>query len=371
MPVIKRALVVTSGRDRGSLAAVRALDRAGWFVGVGTPDGTGMVSASRGCSRRHAVPRPRGDAACFVDAVRRAVAEGGYDIVFGGGDDWMAALATYRDGIPVAVAHPPADVVHAALDKVGLAHRATAAGIRAPRTQLATPAALTAWRGPVVVKCRAHWRPNQGHELRIEARRYPDVSNSVDRVRLLTDAGFEPVLQEPIDGTLEALIGIVHDGRLLGRVHQQALALWPTPSGVTCRARTIPVDDNLAARATRLLADLGWSGLVQLQFLRNSDDVPYLIDLNGRFFGSMALANAAGPNLADAWGRQVLGEPMPALGDARPSVRFLWTAGDLRRACVERRGSTRRHQLHAALVPGCCHERVEPPGSRTHAHVDQ
>lgn len=101
---------------------------------------------------------------------------------------------------------------------------------------------------------------------------------------------------------------------------------------------TLPIDEGLAARATALLADLGWSGLVELQFLRGADGVSHLIDLNGRFFGSMALANAAGANLPDAWGRQVLGDPLPPLPDAPPGARFLWTAGDLRRARVERRG---------------------------------
>ena len=34
----RRALIVGTGRDRGALAAARALERAGWHVGVGTPD---------------------------------------------------------------------------------------------------------------------------------------------------------------------------------------------------------------------------------------------------------------------------------------------------------------------------------------------
>jgi predicted ATP-grasp superfamily ATP-dependent carboligase len=307
-------------------------------VGVGTPDGSGMVTTSRSCHRRHEVPRPRGGARGFVEGVRRAVAEEGYDVVFGGGDDWMAALSVHRAEIPTAVAHPPADVVAAALDKVGLARRAADAGLFAPRTEPATDAAVAGWSGPVVVKCRAHWHPDQQAEHRIEARRYPDVESASDRIRLLRDAGLEPVLQEAVDGGLEALIGLYHGGRLLGRVQQRSPCLWPTPSGVSCRAETVPIDEVLAARVADLLDGLGWSGLVELQFLRDADGRLQLIDLNGRFFGSMALSIAAGPNLPDAWGRQVLGAPLPDLADGRPGSRFLWTAGDLRRARVERRG---------------------------------
>ena len=333
-----RALVITSGRDRGSLAAVRALTRAGWLVGVGTPDGGGMVAASRCCARRHVVPRARCDARDFVTGVQRAVGEGGYDVVLGGGDDWAAALATHAEDVPAVVAHPAADVVLTAQDKLVLARTAVDVGLHAPRTEPADPGALDAWTGPVVVKCRAHWRPGLRHELRIEARRYPGIAAARDRVRALGDAGFEVVLQEPVDGVLEALVGVYADGRLHGRVQQRAEGLWPTPSGVTCRARTVPVDEELAQGAEALLARLRWSGLVQLQFLRADDGRASLIDLNGRFFGSMALAHAAGPGLADAWARLALGEPLPPLPDGRPGVRFLWGAGDLRRAVAERRG---------------------------------
>lgn len=297
-----------------------------------------MVTASRRCGARYLVPRPRGDGQAFVAGVRAAVTDGGYDVVFGGGDDWMAALAEYRDQIPARVVHPGIEAVTAALDKVELARRAAAAGLSAPMTRPATEAALAAWTGPVVVKCRSHWHPGQQHRYRVEARHYSAATAARERVRYVRAAGFDPVLQQPVQGRLGALIGLFHEGRLLGRVQQETSRLWPTPSGVSTRAQTVPVDEDLAARATALLTELGWSGLVELQFLWDHQGEPHLIDLNGRFYGSMALANAVGPNLADAWGRQALGEPLPALSDGRPGVRFLWTAGDLRRAFAERRG---------------------------------
>lgn len=105
MPRRRRALIASTGRDRGALAAARSLQRSGWFVGVGTPEGGGMVGASRTCEATHVVPRPRGDMGAFVDGVREAVQHGAYQVVFGGGDDWMAALSAYRDQIPAVVAH--------------------------------------------------------------------------------------------------------------------------------------------------------------------------------------------------------------------------------------------------------------------------
>jgi predicted ATP-grasp superfamily ATP-dependent carboligase len=339
MPDLPRsALVVTVSRARGALAAVRALGRAGWTVGVGTPEGGGMLAASRWCHASHVVPRPRGNSEAFVEGVRAAVAEGGYSVVFGGADDWVAALATHRDRVPARVAHPGASTVESALDKQDMVRRAAKVGFRVPETEVASPEVLAAWDGPLVVKCRSHWSPGQRHLYRIDSRRYPDARAAAARIRLIQDAGLEPLVQRPVDGHLGALIGLFDDGRLLGRVQQRTLRLWPTPSGVSSRAQTVPVDDELAGRAVTLLSDLGWSGLVELQFLTGTDGVPQLIDLNGRFYGSMALACAAGPNLPDAWGRQALGLPMPALEDGLPGVRYVWTAGDVRRAFVERQG---------------------------------
>lgn len=331
--------MVSTGRDRGALAAVRALHRAGWFIGVGTPDGGGMPGASRACAARHVVPKPRRDGAAFLRGVQEAVLAGSYDIVFGGGDDWVAALAMSRDHIPALVAHPATEAVTAALDKVTLAEYARSAGLCAPHTEAATDHALGSWTGPVVVKCRAHWSPGQTRAHRIDARLFPDAVAARRQVAHIRRAGAEPVLQAPLRGRLGALIGVFHDDHLDGRVQQVATRLWPTPLGASARAVTVPVDQELAARAEALLRALGWTGLVELQFLTGEDDVPHLIDLNGRFYGSLALAETARPGLVDAWARLALGEAIECLPDGRTGLRYAWTAGDLRRARAERRGN--------------------------------
>jgi len=337
-----RALVVSSSRTRGVLAAARALGGSGWTVGIGTPDDGGMVAASRWCSRHHHVPRPRGDCREFIDGVRAAIRDGGYEVVFGGGDDWAAALGMYADELDAHVAHPAADVMMRALDKEELVARAKANGLATPHTVHADDAAMAYWTGPVFVKCRTHWFPGQEHRERIEARAFPDIDAASAQVRQLRDAGFDVVLQAPIAGRLSALIGLFDGTRLRGRVQQTTFGSWPTPAGPSARAETEPVDEYLVEGVEAMLADIGWQGLVEVQFVTPAGGLPHVIDLNGRFYGSMALAIGAGVNLPDAWGRQVLGLPLPDLPDGEPGVRYVWGAGDLRRAVTERRGGLAR-----------------------------
>ncbi|MCA1783888.1 MAG: hypothetical protein ABR500_09580 [Dermatophilaceae bacterium] len=332
-------LVLATGRSRGTLAAVRELGETGWRVGFGTPGDPLMVGASRHVGRIHPVARPRGDGTEFLTSVRQAVTEGRYDLVVGGADDWMAALAHYRDDIPCVVPHPSAEVVERVLDKGSLAGYAHRNGLRAPRTVPATWGEAQRWEGPAIVKCRSHWRPGQEQELRIEARFCESREVIEQQIALIEKAGLDAVIQEPVAGELCALIGVVTDGRLTGRVQQRSPRLWPTPCGVSARAVTETVDEDLAARCEGLLKDVGWTGLVELQFLRvAAEEDPLLIDFNGRFFGSMGLSTAARPGLIDGWLSMALGRPAPDLEDAPAGVRFAWGAGDVRRALVERRG---------------------------------
>jgi predicted ATP-grasp superfamily ATP-dependent carboligase len=92
----------------------------------------------------------------------------------------------------------------------------------------------------------------------------------------------------------------------------------------------------------RLLADLGWSGVANVQFVRPPGGRPRLIDLNGRLYGSLALAHAAGVNVPDLWARIGLGESVGELAIGRPGVRFEAFGDDVERAREERRGGLAR-----------------------------
>ena len=121
-------------------------------------------------------------------------------------------------------------------------------------------------------------------------------------------------------------------------VQQRSQAIWPRRTGGTVRATTEPIDEALAGKVAALLADLHWFGIAQTQFQAPREGEPVLIDLNGRFYGSMALALAAGPNLPAIWAALAIGQPLPEIEPARPGVRYHWLESDLRRVVDERKG---------------------------------
>jgi predicted ATP-grasp superfamily ATP-dependent carboligase len=338
-----RALIVDSGQGRASLAAARALDRGGWHVGMAGPSRVGLPMLSRSVRSRHVVPAHAGGEHAFLDGVRRAVADGGYEVVFGCGDGEVLALSRARETIGARVPHAPHEVLVRVHDKVELAAAAVRSGIAAPPSAASASEARERWGdGPAVVKERLHTPPADGGRSHLATLAFPDVAAADRRVSELRAAGAEPVVQPLLDGQLMAFSSVVDEsGNMLARIQQVAERTYPRGAGLSARARTVEIDATLAAQVGQLLRELGWFGLSELQFIVPPDGPPVLLDFNGRFYGSLALALAAGTNLPDTWGRLATGRTPGEAGDARAGVRYQWLEGDLRAAREYPRGAWR------------------------------
>ncbi len=337
-----RVLIIEDGDTPYVDAVVGAFCKEGWHVGRGRPGG----GADRGRGVSHyAVPRPEDGEEEFVRAAVAVIEAGGYDLVFGADDVEMLALSAVRERLPCPFPYAPHEAVVAAVDKLTLAAAAEQVGLGSPRTWPASAETIAAVELPVAVKSRLHWTPggvaDERHLLVAFAADRDAVRTAVDAIAA---AGGQAILQEPIDGQLMAVTALVAgDGRVIAWSQQQTLR--SSLRRTSARAETVPLDPDLATRVGALLAELGWRGLANLQFLRREGDEPRLIDLNGRYYGSIELAIAAGVNLPVLWARSALGESPAEPLIARPGVRFQRLKTDLRRARAERRGGLVRDVL--------------------------
>ena len=349
--VAVKALIIDHGLSRSALAGARGLARAGWTVGIGAPKRS-LAARSRASSRWHHVPAPELGLDEFVTAVREAIDQGGYDAVLGSDDQHTLALSERRDEIPAAIGYPAHEDVVRSVDKLDLTMAAAAAGLRAPSTAEADAETVAAFDAPIIVKPRIHASFEARHQ---HAHLEPVLAGSRDEAQeaaaWMVREGGRPLFQERVRGSLMAWSGVLdRDGRLLGCVQQEAERIWPSDVGISVRARTVPLDPALSDGCVSLLRGLNWFGLAELQFIRPEDGRgPMLIDLNGRFYGSLALALAAGVNLPAAWGGVALGAEVAAEPAARVGVRYQWLEGDLRRAYRERRHGRLRDLASTAL----------------------
>jgi predicted ATP-grasp superfamily ATP-dependent carboligase len=333
-----RALVIDGGHAPSALAAVRELGAAGWQVGVGTAHGNSFAAASRWCGRRFEVASPVDSLDQFIAGVNQAVAAGGYEVVFVSGDAEAMAVSFARDEIVTRVPYADHATMQRSVDKLGLSEAAEKAGVPTPRTWAGCEGVEEGFEGPIIVKCRFHWEPGRsGGTGRLEARIVPDPAAArvqAERVRL---GGGEPVYQEVVDGKLMGFTVLTdRDGETVAELQQMAPLTWRPRVGMPARAYTVPVEPSLARAIRRMLKELGWFGLVQLQFIVDRAGRPHLIDFNGRAYASEGLAFRAGINFHDVWGRIATGRDWVRPGPARIGRRYQWTEGDLRRSLVDR-----------------------------------
>lgn len=348
-----RVLLVENGESRIALSTARALHSAGWRVGVGAPV-PGPAARSRSVWRRHVIPLPSDGVDAFLDAVGEAARQAGYDLVLGVGDAELFALSVGRDRLAALVPYAPHEAVLATLDKVTMESAACSSGLAVPRRL--DPAALGSSPGPFVVKPSAHGAVGHRGVSKIEACRVPDAEQARLQVARIEALGAVAVVQEAVEGSLGALSLVLdRQGGLVAATQQRAERTHPPGVGVSARASTVPVDTQLLERCLTFLRSTGWWGLVELQFLGLGPDA-VLIDVNGRVYGSVALAVAAGANLPDLWARTALGLPVPAGVLGRPGVGYQWLEGDLRRAVLQRDGGLLRDVGGTLLAaPGRAH----------------
>jgi predicted ATP-grasp superfamily ATP-dependent carboligase len=290
----------------------------------------------------------------FARATALAVEAGRYEVVFGAGEAEVMALSLSRASIDAAIPLATHERVVRALDKAALSETAAEAGITVPRLEPATESAVASASGPTIVKARMHSKAEDGEPPRHDTNLAPapDLARRVEEMR---SSGADVYLQEFVEGQLIAFATVVdRSGDLVARVQQRAERIWPPGAGASTRAETTPIDEELAETIEAFLRSLGWFGLAELQFIVPPSGKPHLIDLNGRFYGSLALALRAGVNLPAICAAVATGRPFER-ADAVPGIRYQWFAGDAKRALVERRegplqdlGSCCRYALGAA-----------------------
>jgi predicted ATP-grasp superfamily ATP-dependent carboligase len=332
-----RALIVEQGWSRGGLAAARGLSAAGWQVGIAGPEPGGLAGSSRACERRHRISSLQSSPAAFVDSVATVIRTGGYDVVFGAGEAEVLALSAGRDALPAVFPHASHQVVTRALDKTELSRAAAAVGMAVP--EILAEEDIPDESTPVVVKARSHARPDvEGAPARIDTLRVHGRTAAHRRANEIRALGGEPEIQSFHPGRLVAYAAVRSATGVIADSLQHASRIWPPGAGASSRAQTVAADEHLTRRAGALLAELNWVGLAELQFLADAAGVHRLIDLNGRFYGSLSLAIAAGANLPAIWADLAVGRVPPAPVRARAGVRYQWGTGDVRRALQERQG---------------------------------
>ena len=329
---------VTDGDERPALAIARSLARnAGATVVVGADRQDSLASSSRYCTHHVMYPSPAANPNAFSRFLLDLLARERIDVVLPVTDVTTHAVCAHQEAIGrrAATAVPSLAAFELASDKWALLQLARWHSVPIPSTEFVSDAAGVAAvidrvTYPAVVK------PGRSRILTSEGWVTTGVHYADSRAELLRLyehvaylARYPSLIQQRISGPGFGVFFLFDHGLPAAEFAHRRLREKPPAGGVSVLCESVPVDPVLREYAIRLLGALGWHGVAMVEFKQDRETgMFYLMEVNGRFWGSLQLAIDAGvdfPSLACglALGRQ------PEKVAARAGVRSRWLAGDL------------------------------------------
>lgn len=327
-------VLVTDGDNRAALATTRALGRLGHDVLVGERRNGSLAHTSRYCRARVVYPNPVNDSDRFVESLSETVRAQGIDVLMPVADITTFLVTEHRQRFACEVPCAPADVVQRAANKIDIVATAAELGVPVPVSVVVEdPSRVPAFEHlgfPVVIKpWKSRIRTDRGWASTA-------VSFADTREALLSDLASRPshefpvLLQERLIGPGLGVFVCMHQGRLVATFSHRRLRERPPWGGVSVLSESTAIDPEACRHAARLLKRIGWQGAAMVEFKRDErDGLPKLMEINGRFWGSMQLAVDAGVNFPALALQTVTGQPFEATTAYRIGVRERWFWGDV------------------------------------------
>jgi len=167
--------------------------------------------------------------------------------------------------------------------------------------------------------------------------------------------GRYPLVQEFCPGAGLGHMIFLDRGEALLRLQHRRIAEWPPEGGVSTVCETLPLSVNapLLAKSEALLRLIGWQGAAMVEYRMDPrTGKAALMEINGRFWGSLPLAYHAG--VPFAWYTYaVLGlgvRPRPTR--YRPGIRCRYMIPETQRllTLLRRRGRTQNRELSFSVL---------------------
>ena len=335
-PMLERAAVlITDGEERAALAAVRSLGRAGYRVYVCAARDRSLAAASRYCRESARTPNALIDPDGYVEAVESLVKRWNVDVLLPVSEQSLRALLPARfDQRGVRVPFPSAEAFATVSDKGELLRRCAGFGLVAPRQHaVASATDLSGIEGsltfPLVIKPTRSVVNAKSGGIKTGVTYAADIMALRQCLEALPAPVYPVLLQERIVGPGTGLFLLVWEGDLVAAFAHRRLREKPPAGGVSVYSESTAVDAVLLEQGLRLLLDVGWQGVAMLEFKTDGrTGRPYLMEINGRLWGSLQLAIDAGVDFPALLVGCALGERW-----ARPSyrvgVRNRWWWGDV------------------------------------------
>ncbi len=348
---MKVRVLVTDGEQRSSLAVVRSLGRRGHLPYVVAGAAHSLAGASRYAAGEAVAPFALSDPAGFVVAVRELVTRWRVDVVLPLTEAAMLALLPVRDTLGASLPCATADSFRDISDKALLLETARAVGIAVPEQRVVAASEPSAWERlgslgfPLVLK------PSRSVAggVKLSVAHVADAEGLEAARRGLPAEAYPLLVQRRVIGPGIGIFLLLWNGETRAVFSHRRIREKPPSGGVSVYRESIAADPGLVARSRALLDRFAWQGVAMIEYkIDEATGTPYLMEINGRFWGSLQLAVDAGVDFPALLIDLSQGESPPLPAGYRSGVRSRWWLGDVDHLLAR----FRRTAADLALPPG-------------------
>jgi predicted ATP-grasp superfamily ATP-dependent carboligase len=294
---------------------------------------------SRYADGRYYHPDPKSDCEAFLDHLVAFLERNPHEVVFPSTDPLVVLLARERERVErtgVVVATEDWETLDRVNDKAKLYRLTRELDITQPETHLPRSLADVEELAdevsyPALVKPRSKsvWDDDGAYHMHVA--RVADVVNSPaalrEQYRETLDgnphlAAAPPMVQSYVPGEIWDVGTLAHEGEIVRRFHYRLARTYPSDGGVGALNRAVEPEPAMLEPAERIVDALDWTGPIQFEYIRRSDGTFVLMDVNGRYWGSIAMARRAGVDVPWLHYRQLAGDPPNRRLDYRTDVAY-------------------------------------------------
>lgn len=366
-------VLVTDASERAALAVIRSLGRKNIEVAAGDSTRFSMGFMSKYCRQRILYPSPETEKTKFARALLKKVRDESFDALIPITDMAMVPIVERKEDFEqyTKVAAPDLSTATKVLDKIETLKIARQHDLPCPVTVFGENiddarrfSKEIAY--PVVVRPRRKvtWTGEKALILKVTSNNYAyDCKDFITKwaklVSTLKKVGLDQdflMVQEFIPGQGFGLEALMHEGRPKATFVHKRLREYPVTGGAST-LRESAKDDRLVRLGVKLLVALQWDGVAMVEFrLDRSTEEPMLIEVNGRFWGSLPLAISCGVDFPYLLYKSLIDNEDLANPKYEAGIKQRWLAGDflwLYSSIINggRRAKSIKEFLYASTVP--------------------
>jgi predicted ATP-grasp superfamily ATP-dependent carboligase len=349
------AILVTDGEHRAALATVRSLGRAGYRVYVCSTRKRSLAGSSRFTRDCFQLPDPLTQPNAYAVEVGLLCEHLGVEVLLPITEPSMLALLAERERLTgVRVPFPSLDSFRGISDKQVLSEAAARLGIHVPDQQVLRNSAeakheMGRFRFPLVLKPARSVGEANGKRVKVGVRYAANEGALRRELEQLPEQAFPLLLQQRIVGPGIGIFLLRWKGERVATFAHRRLREKPPSGGVSVYRESISADPALVELSEALLAAFDWDGVAMVEYkIEEATGTPYLMEVNGRFWGSLQLAVDAGVDFPRLLVECALGLRPEHVATYRHGVRSRWWWGDIDHLLAR----LRRSPEVLALPPG-------------------